>query len=181
MTLKEMKLRVLSLIEEVNSESEYLTDDIDIQAKINYVIDTKMHELARIKRIPATETMEVKENEEINLSKELKNFYKLKSITGVKYDIFESIVTFEEKGTAKIKYYKYPKMITAETKDDEYKFELSTDVLEIMPLGIAADLLKSDVSAQYGRIYADAYTQALNMLDTRTSEGMVEIKGGYNG
>ena len=74
MTLKEMKLRVLSLIEEVNSESEYLTDDIDIQAKINYVIDTKMHELARIKRIPATETMEVKENEEIKLSKELKNF-----------------------------------------------------------------------------------------------------------
>jgi hypothetical protein len=30
-------------------------------------------------------------------------------------------------------------------------------VLEIMPHGIAADLLKSDESAQYGRIYADRY------------------------
>ena len=49
-----------------------------------------------------------------------------------------------------------------------------------MPLGIAADLLKSDVSAQYGRVYEQAYKDALNMLDTRTTEGSVEIKGGLN-
>lgn len=42
MNLQDMKLRVLSLIEEVNADSEYLTDDVDIQAKINYVIDTKI-------------------------------------------------------------------------------------------------------------------------------------------
>ena len=48
MTLTEMKKRVLSLIEEINPNSDYLTDDIDIQAKINYVIDIKAHELARI-------------------------------------------------------------------------------------------------------------------------------------
>ena len=59
MTLKDMKLRVLSLIEEINPESEYLTDDIDIQAKINYVIDIKNHELSRIKKIAATEKMTV--------------------------------------------------------------------------------------------------------------------------
>lgn len=179
MTLKEMKLRVLSLIEEVNAESEYLTDDVDIQAKINYVIDTKNHELSRIKKIAAVETLNVTEGKEIDLYDVLDNFYKLKAITGVSYDMFENIVTFEESGTAKIKYYKYPKMITAETIDD-YKFELSNDVLEIMPLGIAADLLKSDVSAQYGKVYENAYKEALNMLDTRTSEGSVEIKGGLN-
>lgn len=179
MTLKEMKQRTLSLIEEVNPESEFLTDDIDIQAKINYVIDIKNHELARIKRIAAIETMKVKEGSEIDLY-DLKNFYKLNSIKGVKYELFENIVTFNEEGTAKIKYYKYPKMITAETKDEEYKFELSTDVLEIMPYGIAADLLKSDVSAQYGRIYAEEYAKALNMLDIRTVEGSFEIKGGLN-
>ena len=180
MTLKEMKMRVLSLIEEVSPDSEYLTDDIDIQAKINYVIDMKMHELARIKRLPAMDTMRVKALDEVDLSKELKNFYKLKSISGVSYDIFEGLVTFMEEGIAIVKYYKYPKMITSETKDEDYKFELSTDVLEIMPLGVAADLLKSDVSAQFGKIYEDAYTKALNMLDTRTTEGMVEIKGGLN-
>lgn len=180
MTLKEMKLRTLALIEEVSPESEYLTDDIDIQAKINYVIDIKNNELARIKKIAAIETMKVKENDEIDLYKDLKNFYRLNSIKGVKYDLFENIVTFNEDGTVKIKYYKYPKMITADTKDEDYKFELSTDVLEIMPYGIAADLLKSDVSAQYGRIYADEYARALNMIDIRTVDGSFEIKGGLN-
>ena len=85
MTLKEMKLRVLSLIEEVNPDSDYLTDDIDIQAKINYVIDSKSHELARIKKLAASETIKVKADEEIDLYKDLKRFYKLKSISGVSY------------------------------------------------------------------------------------------------
>ena len=55
MTLREMKDRVLSLIEEINPESEYLTDDPDIQEKINYVIDMKQHELARVKRLAASD------------------------------------------------------------------------------------------------------------------------------
>lgn len=178
MNLKEMKLRVLSLIEEVNTESEYLTDDIDIQAKINYVIDAKNNELARIKKIAAIETMDVKANDTIDLYKDLKNFYMLKNITGVEYDIFENMVTFKEDGNVTIKYYKYPKKIDENTKDEDYKFENSRDVLEIMPLGIAADLLKSDVSAQYGQVYANAYTQALNMLDIKTTTGTVRIVGG---
>lgn len=179
MTLKDMKLRVLSLIEEVNPESEYLTDDVDIQAKINYVIDSKNHELSRIKKIASIETMDVSEDEEIDLYDVLDNFYKLKTISGVKFDMFENIITFKESGKAIIKYYKYPKLIDSETQDS-YKFENSIDVLEIMPFGIAADLLKSDVSAQYGKIYEQAYNQALNMLDTRTTEGSLEIKGGLN-
>ena len=47
MTLREMKDRVLSLIEELNPESKYLTEDPDIKEKINYVIDMKNHELER--------------------------------------------------------------------------------------------------------------------------------------
>lgn len=47
-----------------------------------------------------------------------------------------------------------------------------------MPFGVAADLLKNDVSAQYGRVYEQAYQNALNMIDIRQSEGTVEIKGG---
>lgn len=179
MNLQEMKLRVLSLIEEVNADSEYLTDDVDIQAKINYVIDSKNHELARIKKLASVENLEVEEGQDINLYEELDNFYKLQSITGVSYDEFDNIITFNESGTAKIKYYKYPKLIDENT-DDSYKFELSEDVLEIMPLGIAADLLKNDVSAQYGRIYEQAYQNALNLIDVRTMEGTVEIKGGLN-
>jgi hypothetical protein len=52
------------------------------------------------------------------------------------------------------------------------------DVLEIMPYGIAADLLKSDVSAQYGRIYEQRYKDALQMLDVNSNEGRATIVGG---
>lgn len=178
MTLREMKDRVLSLIEEINPESEYLTDDPDIQEKINYVIDMKQHELARIKRLAASEKINVSEDEQLDLYDEFNDFYKLKNITGVSYTLFENLVTFNEEGEATINYYRYPKLITKETDMDKYKMELSRDVLEIMPYGVAADILKSDVSAQYGRVYEQAYQQALQMLDINTSDGIYEIKGG---
>ena len=178
MTLREMKDRVLSLIEEINPESEYLTEDPDIQEKINYVIDMKQHELARYKRLAATEQINVKENEQLNLYEEFDDFYKLKNITGVTYTLFENLVTFNEDGEAIINYYRYPKLITKDTDMDKYKMELSRDVLEIMPYGVAADILKSDVSAQYGRVYEQAYQQALQTLDVNTTEGIYEIKGG---
>ena len=74
-------------------------------------------------------------------------------------------------------YYKYPKQITPNT-EDEYKFELSTDLLEIMPYGVAADLLKSDVSSQYGSVYAARYREMLQQLDPRYGTGAVELAGG---
>ena len=180
MVLKWLFDRVLSLIEEVNPESEYLTDDIDIQAKINYVIDMINHELARIKKIAAIDTINVRENDEVNLYEEYPDFYKLKNISGVRYELFENIAIFKEDGEASVRYYKYPKKIDNNTDMDKYKFENSMDVLEIMPYGIAADLLKSDVSAQYGRMYEQRYQQALNMLDIQTNEGSATIVGGIN-
>ena len=50
MTLTEMKKKVLKLIEEINEESNLLTDDPDISAKINEVINQIQNELARIKK-----------------------------------------------------------------------------------------------------------------------------------
>ena len=49
MTLLEMKKKYLSLIEELNPLSEELTDDPDIAAKQNEVINQIMFELARFK------------------------------------------------------------------------------------------------------------------------------------
>ena len=180
MTLTEMKKRTLALIEEINKDSKYLTDDIDIQEKINYVVDMIQNELARIKKIAAVEEIKVKEGQEVNLYEDLDQFYKLETITGVRFDMFHNIIKFEEDGVARINYYKYPKIIDADTIDDDYEFELSQDCLEIMPYGVAADLLKSDVSAQYGQVYANAYREKLNLLDTSTSGGIMEFKGGLN-
>lgn len=179
MTLREMKDRVLSLIEEINPQSEYLTDDPDIQEKINYCIDIKQHELARIKKIAATDSFSVSEGDELDMYDEYSDFYKLKNITGARYDLFENIVRFNEDGDITIKYYRYPKLIT-KTTPDTYKMEVSRDCLEIMPYGVAADLLKSDVSAQYGQVYERAYQSALQLLDINASEGSYEIKNGIN-
>ena len=47
MTLKEMKQKTLRLIEEINEGNSYLTDDPDISAKINDVINQISDETLR--------------------------------------------------------------------------------------------------------------------------------------
>lgn len=180
MTLLEMKKKVLRLIEEINPQSEVLTNDPDIRLKINDVINQIMFELIRIKKIPAYATLEVEENEEIELNKELKNFFQLDNIKDIKCEIFGNIIIPKETGIARVFYYKYPKRISSETLDTEYKFESSDDVLEIMPYGVAADLLKSDVSSNYGQIYAKRYEELKQGLDPRYTLGTFTIEDGID-
>ena len=59
MTLLEMKKKVLALIEELNPDSEFLTDDPDIATKINDVTNQILFELARIKKISKYAEIEV--------------------------------------------------------------------------------------------------------------------------
>lgn len=175
MTLEEMKKKVLALIEEIDT-SEAMTSDPDIEAKLPYVINQIQNELARMKKINAKVTKEVVENESLDLAT-LDNFYQLNVIRGVDFDSVEQFITFLEEGTADIYYYKYPTTID-ETTDNSFEFELSNDALEIMPYGVAADLLKSDVSNNYGQIYAARYKEMLQTLDPRYNLGSISIEGG---
>ena len=177
MTLEEMKQKVYSLIEEYSEDSDTLTEDEDLAQKMNSVINQIQNELARYKKIPAYKTVDVKEEQEMKFSDIDDNIYQLNIIRGVDADTVADRVIFNEEGTAKIYYYKYPEQITDET-DDDYEFELSTDVLEIMPYGVAGDLLKSDVSSQYGTIYSNRYKELIAQLDFRYGTGFVEIEGG---
>ena len=97
----------------------------------------------------------------------------------VDYEMIGDSILFKEDGTARIYYYRYPKQIYQDTPDT-YKFELSDDVLEIMPYGVAGDLLKSDVSNQYGQIYAARYAELKSQLDPRYSLGSIYIDGGID-
>jgi hypothetical protein len=90
-----------------------------------------------------------------------------------------TVIKALESGTAEIECYVYPEAITAKTKDS-YEFELTADVLEIMPYGVAADLLKSDVSAEYGAIYEKEFEKKLQRLDPRYAMGSIYIDGGLN-
>lgn len=184
MNLLEAKRKVLGMIEELNPDSEVLTDDPDIATKINEVFNQVMFELARMKKIPQYVELEVSEGDLIRFADIEKacgyEIYQVGTIGGVLYEPKADGTVFKihESGTAEINCYVYPERITEKTKDKAYEFELTADVLEILPYGVAADLLKSDVSAEYGRIYAERYETMLQRLDPRYQYSTVYIDGG---
>lgn len=186
MTLLEMKKKVLGLIEELNPDSELLTDDPDIATKINDVINMKMFELARMKKIPKYVELEVKEGEIIDFAKIEKKsgyeVYQINTAKGVNYEFVAqgTLIKVFESGTLCVDFSVYPERITEETKDKGYEFELTPDVLEIMPFGVAGDLLKSDVSSSYGQIYTSEYEKQKNELDPRYSMTSITIEGGVH-
>lgn len=185
MTLKEMKRKVLSLIEELNQESEFLTDDPDIATKLNDVINQVMFELIRMKKIAKYSEMDVTEGDLITFEDIGKvvgyDIYQLGTVQGARHDYKANgtVLKILETGTLEIDCFVYPESITDKTKDS-YEFELSADVLEIMPYGVAADLLKSDISTEYGAIYATRYEQMKQMLDPRNNMNSIYIEGGVS-
>ena len=183
MTLGEMKKKVLGLIEELNPQSAVLTDDPDIATKINDVISQVMFELARIKKIPKYFEMEVKQGDLVDFSDFEREcgyeVFQVSLVSGAKHTPKASGTVYKiaESGTLEVDCYVYPERITEKTKDN-YEFEVSADVLELMPYGIAADLLKSDVSAEYGSIYATRYESMKQLLDPRYQTASITFEGG---
>ena len=186
MTHEEMKKKTLALIEELNPNSEYLTDDPDISAKFDEVANQKLFELARFKKIARYVEMEVAAGDKIefaDIERACGNeIYQIALVSGVNH-VFKAngtVIKVLESGTAEIDCFVYPERITPTTKAKAYEYELSPDVLEIMPYGIAADLLKSDVSADYGSVYATAYENMKQQLDPRYNLTSIYIDNGLN-
>lgn len=186
MTLEEMKKKVLGLIEELNPNSDLLTDDPDIATKHNEVINQVAFELARFKKIPKYVEMEVNAGDIItfeDIEKECGyTVYQINAVCGVNYvpKGNGTILKIMESGTAEIDIFVYPERITEKTKDKSYEFDLSPEVLEIMPYGVAADLLKSDISTEYGTVYAQRYETMLQRLDPRNSMTSIYIEEGVS-
>lgn len=184
MTLLEMRKKYLSLIEELNPDSEQLTDDPDIEAKQNEVVNQVMFEMARLKKIAKYVEIPVKKGDVLTLedigSAVGYDVYQLGAVNGlsVSYRGNGTIIKVLEDGTLEVDVFVYPERITEKTKPKQYEFELSADALEIMPYGIAADLLKSDVSAEYGVIYEKRYETMLSRLDPRNALGSITVEGG---
>ena len=137
-----------------------------------------------MKKIPKYVELEVSEGDLIEFADIEKacgyEIYQINMVQGVNYSpkANGTILKFLESGTAEIDVFVYPERITEKTKDKAYEFELSADVLEIMPYGIAADLLKSDVSTEYGTVYATRYESMLQRLDPRYQMPSISIEGG---
>jgi hypothetical protein len=179
MTLEEFKTNVYSLIEEYSEEADDLTEDEDLALKMNSCINTILNEMSRFKKIDAYTTLSVNEGDNLAMTDIASDMYQLNMIRGVDYETIQNRVLFNETGTAQVYYYKYPKQITSETEDD-YKFELDTDALNIMTYGVAGLLLASDISNNYGQIYTNLYREKINTLDSRKAMPSVYLSGGIN-
>lgn len=200
MTAREMKIKVFSLIEEYYPDKTTLADDEDIKNKINGAINQIQLDLMSYKKIPAkyVYTIETKEDKVLLLSN-ISEFYQLNQIDTL-YDIkgdYEIVFDIDEKELPldiDIYYYKYPSLMEIEFKADgnktaeelsaeydlTYEFELAPDVLEIMPYGIAADLLKTDMISNYGSYFYDRYLEMRNNIDSRKASSSINIVGGVD-
>ncbi len=185
MTLSEMKIKILALIEELNPEHPLLTKDADLQKKLEPVIVQVSHELARMKKIPDYVELSVREGDLIRLedieAESGRAVYQIGRCSGVSHEWKASgaVIRILADGVLEVSYFCYPKPITDKNRE-KYVFDLSPDALELLPYGVAADLLRSDPSAQYGSVYATRYEQLLSRLDPRYRIPTVTIEGGVD-
>ncbi len=182
MTLEEFKAKVYTLIEEYSEEADDYTEDTDLAAKMNHVTNNVMHEVVRFKKIYDYTTINIEFSEgeteySIDMTDIDNMIYQVETIRGVESIVIGKRVIFTTEGTAKIYYSKYPEPITEET-EDSYEFELDTDALECMVLGVAGNLLMADVANDHGQMYLQRYRELLERLDSRNAQGGIYIDGG---
>ena len=192
MTLKEMKIKTFSLIEEYYPEEPKLAEDEDVQNKINGVVNQIQMDLMKYRKIPANMEFEITEEDDkvLNLKDYIEDCYQLNKIVfneDVDYEMIDDTtlkLPEDFEGEFTIYYYKYPELVelepTAENYDNTYEFELDNVLLEIMPYGIAADLLKMDMISNYGEYFYKRYMEMKNSIDPRRSNGIITISGGVN-
>ncbi len=184
MNYREMQKKYLGLIEEVSPNHEDLTEDEDLAAKQIEVTNQIMFELARHKKIPKYVELDVAPGQIVTFTDIAEkcgfDVYQIKAVGGVRHvkKADGTVHKFLEPGTAEIEVYVYPRRIPEGVNPEDYKFDLSADVLEIMPYGIAADLLKSDESADFGTAYAKRYKDMLEQLDPRYQLLQITYEGG---
>lgn len=200
MTAKEMKIKTFSLIEEYYPERTELADDQDVIYKINGVINSIMLDLMKYRKIPAKYSYTLNENNKTLALSSIPDFYQLNTIPNIEYDVvgnFEILFNTEDLELPKeitIYYYKYPSLMdltfeatSTKTKeevsaeyDESFEIELDLDLQEIMPYGIASDLLKNDMISGYGRYFYERYTELKGLIDSRKTQGMAMISGGID-
>ena len=200
MTAKEMKIKTFSLIEEYYPEHKELADDQDVKYKINGVINSIMLDLMKYRKIPDKYSFTITKTNKSLAFSSIPNFYQLDSILDIDYKIianYEIVFNIDEEAlpkTVDIYYYKYPELMELEfeatetqTKeevsaeyDESFEYEQEPDILEIMPYGVAADLLKMDMISNYGRYFDEKYRELKQTIDSRKTKGTAIIVGGVD-
>ena len=150
----------------------------------------------KYRKLTANIEIEVEENDDkiINLKDYIEDLYQLNKIyfgedydEHIDYDMLDDStikLPSDYIGIFNVYYYKYPELVelnpTDENYDNTYEFELDNVLLEIMPYGIAADLLKMDMISNYGKYFYERYLEMKNNIDSRKTSGIINITGGID-
>lgn len=193
MTLGENKKITLGLIEEYSNANPKLTDDVDIQTRINLLYATNYQELSQKKKILKTKTLKEIADEkfeegytEYTLPSAMYQFKRVIALNDNNqvvdadyYTVGKKKIYISNKSNANyiLEYYAYPSIIDEDT-DDDFTLELDQDVLFILPYAVANDILKTDPSADYTSFLSD-YTRKLENLNASNSNTKVVIKPNY--
>ena len=201
MTLKEMKIKVFSLIEEYYPELSGLAEDEDVLNKINGVVNSIQTDLMKYRKIPANQTITIDaENENvITLSKTITDIYQTNKIIlkptletmNKDYEFIDDDTLEVDpgfRGDVIVYYYKIPAQCQLtfnsdaerDAYDEEFKFDIDTPLLEIMPYGIARDLLRLDMISSYGSYFERTYNELKLQIDSRRTKGMISFVGGID-
>jgi len=196
MNLKQNKILALALIEEFNPDNPFLTDDEDIQSRLNSLYNACLTNLARQKRIEKTFVFDNRTEtedtyyEEFDLPSDLymirdvviqdQETNSIKEIQSDWYRLKKQIyINSQVKGTAILIYYAYPKEIKDDEDDEKYKFDIDRDIQYVLPYAVASDILKSDRSVDY-TAFENKYRTELSSLNPNKEEMQVHVSGGLN-
>lgn len=200
MKLKEMKEKTFALIEELYPELNNLAEDEDVINKINGVVNSIQMDLMKFRKITANDEIEIElDDDRIIDLKDFDDIYQLNKVILVPNEE-DMITTFNMidnttleidnsfAGTIRIYYYKYPTLCKTmfnndterQNEDNRYTFEIDPMLLEIMPYGIARDLLRLDMISNYGSYFERTYNDLIQRLDSRNTAGFITIEGGID-
>ena len=193
MTLGENKKICLALIEEYTKNNEKLTDDTDIQDRINLLYAPAYQELSQAKKIIKTKTIrEISDTEPTEEGYEEisfpSNMYQLRKVVAwdkngndvsPDYKILGKKIYVNRKSNAQyiLEYYIYPTEINENTSD-KFMLELDPDTAMILPYKVADDILKVDPSADY-QAFAVEFQRKLQALDSRREIATISVEEGF--
>ena len=199
MTLKDMKIKVFSLIEEYYPELSGLAEDEDVLNKFNGIVNSIQVDLMKYRKIPANHTIEIDNEGEnvITLDNEIEDIYQLNKFifkkdnktVEVDYELIDENtleVDPEFRGDIIVYYYKLPAICQLEFSssqerdayDEEFEFDIDLPLLEVMPYGVARDILRLDMISVYGTYFERTYNELKAQIDSRRTKGMIYATGG---
>ena len=151
----------------------------------------------KYKKIPAKYKKTIKKDSPTLLIDSIPNFYQLNTVPNVEYEVvgdYEIKFNIEKDTDVEIYYYKLPELMDLEFQasgsktaeqvsaeyDESFDLEIATELQEIMPYGIAADLLKQDMISSYGKYFYERYLEMKNMIDSRKTTSTATVTGGVD-